>query len=106
VVARGEIWWARSPDAKRRPYLVLSRQAVIVHLHTVIAVPATRTVRGIPTEVRLDVDDGMPQPCALSLDNLTAMPQAFLVERLCRLGASKMAEVCQALKVATACGGH
>ncbi len=65
----------------RRPYLVLTRQAAIEHLHVVIAVPATRTVRHIPTEVALDVDDGVPQPCALSLDNLTAMPKAFLVER-------------------------
>ena len=88
----------------RRPYLVMTRQAAIEHLHVVIAVPATRTVRHIPTEVTLDVDDGMPQPCALSLDNLTAMPKAFLVERVCRLDISKMAEVCRALRVATGCG--
>jgi mRNA interferase MazF len=104
VVARGEVWWAESPSAKRRPYLVLTRQAAIEHLHVVIAVPATRTVRHIPTEVDLDVDDGMPQPCALSLDNLTTMPQAFLVERICRLEIAKMAEVCRALGVATGCG--
>jgi len=104
VVARGEVWWAESPSAKRRPYLVLTRQAAIEHLHIVIAVPATRTVRHIPTEVDLDVDDGMPQRCALSLDNLTTMPQAFLVERICRLEMAKMAEVCRALGVATGCG--
>jgi mRNA interferase MazF len=104
VVARGEVWWAESPSAKRRPYLVLTRQSAIEHLHVVIAVPATRTVRRIPTEVGLDVDDGMPQSCALSLDNLTTMPQAFLVERICRLEIAKMAEVCRALGVATGCG--
>lgn len=70
----------------------------------VIAVPATGTIRHIPTEVGLDVDDGMPRPCALSLDNLTTMPQAFLVERVCRLDIAKMAEVCRALRVATGCG--
>jgi mRNA interferase MazF len=69
----------------------------------VIAVPASRTVRHIPTEVDLDVEDGMPRPCALSLDHLTTMPQAFLVERICRLDIAKMAEVCQALRVATGC---
>lgn len=104
MVARGEVWWAESPSGKRRPYLVLTRQAAIEHLHVVIAVPATRTVRHIPTEVGLDVDDGMPQPCALSLDNLTTMPQAFLVERICRLEIAKMAKVCRALGVATGCG--
>ncbi len=104
MVARGEVWWAESPSAKRRPYLVLTRQAAIQHLHVVIAVPATRTVRHIPTEVGLGVDDGMPQPCALSLDHLATMPQAFLVKRICRLEIAKMAEVCRALGVATGCG--
>lgn len=103
MVARGEIWWAESPSAKRRPYLVLTRQAAIEHLNAVIAVPATRTVRHIPTEVSLDVDDGMPGPCALSLDNLTTMPKGFLVDRLCRLDIAKMSEACHALRVATGC---
>jgi hypothetical protein len=40
----------------------------------VIAVPATLTVRHIPTKVNLD--DGMPQPFALTLDSLTAMAGA------------------------------
>ena len=70
----------------------------------VIAVPATRTVRHIPTEVELDIDDGMPQRCALSLDNLTTVPKAFLVERECRLDIAKMAEVCRALGMASGCG--
>jgi mRNA interferase MazF len=102
-VNRGEVWWAESPSAARRPYLVLTRQAAIPVLHSVIAVPATRTVRGIPTEVVLDVEDGMPRECALSLDNTTLMPNALLVERVTRLGLDRMAQVCQALRVATGC---
>ena len=46
----------------------------------------------------------MPQPCALSLDNLTTMPKGFLVERVCRLDIAKMAAVCRELRVATGCG--
>ena len=72
-------------------------------LHSVLAVPATRTVRSIPTEVHLERDDGMPEPCVLSLDNMVLMPKAFLVERLCRLGPSRMSEVCEALRAATGC---
>src|SRR3990172_4690000 len=41
----------------------------------------TRTVRGIPTEVFLDRGDGMPDECALSLDDLTAVPKAWLTSR-------------------------
>lgn len=98
------MWWAESPSAKRRPYLVLTRQAAIDHLHSVLVVPATRTVRGIPTEVALDEGDGMPGPCALSLDNTALMPKAYLVQRLCRLDIAKMGEVCRALRIATGCG--
>jgi len=82
---------------------VLSRQAAIEHLHSVLAVPATRIVRTIPSEVRLDREDGMPGPCALSLDNIVSMPKSLFVERICRLEVSKLHEVCLALAVATGC---
>jgi mRNA interferase MazF len=102
-VNRGEVWWAESPSEKRRPYLVLTREAAIPVLGAVLAVPATRTVRGIPTEVVLDADDGMPQRCALSLDNIVTMPKSLLVARICRLGAGRLHEVCVALRAATGC---
>ena len=60
VVARGEVWWRESPDQGRRPYLVLTRDPAIPLLKRVIAVPTTRSIRGIPTEVRLGPDDGLP----------------------------------------------
>lgn len=100
---RGEIWWAESPEHRRRPYLVLTRQAAIAVLHSVLAVPATRTVRDIPTEVGLDTGDGMPTECALALDNLTLIPKTLLVERVTRLGIDRMVEVCSALRVAAGC---
>lgn len=104
MVGRGEVWWADHPDAGRRPFLVLTRQAAIPVLHTVLAVPATRTVRGIPTEVPLDEDDGMPVPCALALDNVALVPKAWFSERICRLSPVRMRAVCDALAVATGCG--
>ena len=50
---RGEVWWVEHPDAGRRPACVLTRQAAIPVLNSVLVAPATRTVRGIPTEVTL-----------------------------------------------------
>ncbi|MDP3984953.1 MAG: type II toxin-antitoxin system PemK/MazF family toxin [Acidimicrobiia bacterium] len=100
---RGEIWWAASPGGKRRPYLVLTRQAAIGRLHSVLAVPATTTVRQIPTEVGLNRADGMPSPCALSFDNLTLMPKSLLTERITRLSLARMEDVCRAVRVATGC---
>jgi len=39
-------------------------------LNAVLVAPSTRTLRNIPTQVNLDVDEGMPYPCALSFDNV------------------------------------
>ena len=100
---RGEVWWVERPELGRRPHLVLTRQAAIPMLNALLAVPATRTVRGIPTEVELGPDDGMPAACALSLDNLTLVPRALFRERICRLGPDRMSEVCRALALASGC---
>lgn len=103
LVNRGEIWWAEDPNKGRRPYLILSRQSAIPVLRRLLVVPATRTVRGIPTEVELDETDGMPQHCALTFDNITVMPKSLLTERITRLDVDRLDEVCRALRLATAC---
>ena len=100
---RGEIWWVEQPDLGRRPHLVLSRQAAIPVLNTLLAVPATRTIRDIPTEVRLSTADGMPAACALSLDNTVPTPKAYFRDRICQLSDDRMREVCEALRIATGC---
>ena len=104
MVTRGEVWWVEDPDAGRRPHLVLTRQSAISVLNAYLSVPATRTVRGIPTEVPLSRGDGMPDDCALSLDNTTVVPRGFFAERITRLGPDRMQEVCEALALATGCG--
>jgi mRNA interferase MazF len=103
VVARGEVWWGEHPDAGRRPFLILTRQASIGVLNAVIAVPATRTIRDIATEVQLGPADGMPDRCALSLDNVTVVPKEFFRERITRLSGDRLAAVCSALAIATGC---
>ena len=100
---RGEVWWAEHEDAGRRPYLVLTRDAAIPVLHRVVAAPLTRTIRSIPTEVALGPTDGLPVECAASFDNLTTVPRSHLVECITRLPHHVMAEVCAALRAATAC---
>ena len=102
-VRRGDVWWGEEPSVGRRPFLVLSRDEVIPILRTVLAVPATRTVRGIPSEVRIGPDDGMPAECALSFDNATVLDQSLLVERICRLDERTLAAACRAWNAATAC---
>jgi mRNA interferase MazF len=103
LVTRGEVWWAEHPEAGRRPFLILTREAAIPVLTRVLAVPATRTIRNIPSEVLLSEDDGMPERCALSFDNVTTLPKALLTERICRLGVERLTEACRALKIASGC---
>lgn len=103
MVARGEVWWYEDPDAGRRPYLVLTRSEAVPVLRQVLAVPATRTVRGIPTEVALGEADGMPAPCVLSLDNSTLIRPALCTERITSLSPDRLREVCAALFIATDC---
>jgi mRNA interferase MazF len=90
------------PD-KRRPVLVLTRDSAIPVLRTIIVAPLTTRVRGVPTEIPLDVSDGLPTSCVASLDNLTVADRALLVERQATLSPVRMAEVCRALRLAVDC---
>lgn len=103
MVNRGEVWWAEHPEAGRRPVCVLSREAAIPVLTRVLVVPATRTIRGIDSEVRLGAGDGMPEDCALSLDNVRTISKAYLTDRITRLGVERLDELCRALRYAAGC---
>ncbi|MDQ6725369.1 MAG: type II toxin-antitoxin system PemK/MazF family toxin [Actinomycetota bacterium] len=103
MVARGEVWWYEDPRAGRRPFLILTRDEAIPVLNQLLAVPATRTVRRIPTEVLLGPDDGMPAECVLSLDNVTLVRPELCTVLITRLDGRRMAEVCDAFGRATAC---
>jgi mRNA interferase MazF len=102
-VRRGEVWWVEAPDSGRRPHLVLTRDAAIDPLTRVLGVPATRTIRGIASEVEIGPEDGMPDRCVLSLDNMRVLPKSYFVEAICTLGPEQMNRVCRALALATGC---
>lgn len=97
------MWWYEDPRAGRRPFLIITRDGALAVLNQVLGVPATRTMRGIPTEVELDRSDGMPHACVLTLDNVTSIRVALLTTRVTRLAEGRMREVCVALTHATSC---
>jgi len=100
---RGQVWWGEIEHVGRRPFLVMTRSAAIPALNSVISAPITRTIRGIPTELPLGPDDGMPTECAASFDNLMVVPKAFLIDQICALRPSRLAEACLALRAAVDC---
>lgn len=100
---RGEIRWYtyHLPD-KRRPVLILTRNELVERLNEVIVVPATRTIRGMRSEVILTPDDGMPMTCALNFDHVSLAQRARVGTLLCTLPEERWPEVRRALLVA--CG--
>ena len=101
--ARGEIWWGEAPDAKGRPYLVLTRDEAIPVLRTIVVAPVTRTVREIPSEIPLGQREGLPTECVASLDAVLTFPKSMLVRRMGELTPSRRPELCGAVKAAFDC---
>jgi mRNA interferase MazF len=90
------------PD-KRRPVLVLSRPSLIDVLHTVTVAAVTSTLRGVPTEVLLGVDEGLKGPSCVSLCNVFTVRQTDLRTFVGSVSPSKMRTVCDALAIACGC---
>jgi mRNA interferase MazF len=54
-------------------------------------------VRGIPSEVALDEDDGLPEPCAVNLDHIQTVPRSRLGGLVTTLSSRRMSEIREAL---------
>jgi mRNA interferase MazF len=59
--------------------------------------PLTTRIRGIPSEVPLGDEDGVPRPCVVNLDTITAIAKSSLRERLAALSGEKLKAVEEAL---------
>ena len=91
---RGEIWWAElEPPVGRRPVLLLSRNEAYSVRSLVTVAPVTTRIRGIPSEVPLGIDDGLPQDCVANLDTITTIPKDCLRSRLVVLSVKKLKEI-------------
>jgi mRNA interferase MazF len=82
----------------------MTREAATNGLNEVFVVLATTRIRGIPTEVELGPEDGMPRECVLNADHTDTIAKGYLVDRITTLSPEKMAAVCTALSIATGCG--
>lgn len=95
---RGEVrWYEFDPPDKRRPVLILTRDLVITYLNEITIAPITSTIRGIPSEVVLGLDDGMPQDCAVNFDHLQTVPKRKIGRLIATLSAEKLSRVAKAI---------
>lgn len=93
-----EIWWAKLPQPLgTRPVLLLSRDGAYEYLNRVLAVEVTSRMRGIPQEIELGANEGMPRRCVANFDNLHAVPRSALDKRIGRLSPRRALEAKSAL---------
>lgn len=99
---QGEVWWARlGGEAGVRPAVILTRSWMIPRLTHVSVAQLTRSVRNIPTHVRLSqVGDGVQHDCAANLDNIQTISKVDLLEKIVRLRHERMDEIFAAIRVA------
>lgn len=102
MVARGDVWWGEDPDQRGRPFLVVSRDAANMVMRRVLVAPVTTTVRGLPSELALGTDEGLPIESVASFDNLRPFPKGMLVRRLGALG-PRQHEICRVAGAALDC---
>jgi mRNA interferase MazF len=103
-LSRGEIrLYQFKPPDKQRPVLVLTREPALSYLTRVSVAPITSSVRDVPSEVALDIEDGVKTTCAVNLHNVVTVPKDGLGRRLARLSDERMQEVCVALAFALGC---
>jgi mRNA interferase MazF len=100
---RGGIFWLEMETEGRHPVCVLTRDEAIPSLDNVVVATVSKHIWSLRSEVRLGPEDGMPQECAISLDNLRTVPKGLLVEPITALGPRRIDELCRALAVANGC---
>ena len=91
---RGEVWWADLPQPYgHRPVLLLSRDEAYLVRNQVIVTPVTTRIRGIPAEVALGPEDGLPRASVANLDVIMTPSKDRIQERITVLSPEKLREV-------------
>ena len=103
-MVRGEVWWAATRPGGDRPVLVLTRDPAADRANAVVVAPCTRRIRGLGSELRLGPDEGLPEDCVASFDNLTTVSRADFRTRIARLSPDVMEMACRVLARALGCG--
>lgn len=98
---RAEVWWADLPrPAGRRPVVLLSRDEAYTVREMVTVAPVTTRIRGLPVEVPLGREEGMPKACAVNLDTITTIAKARLRVRIASLSDAKRRALHDAIRFA------
>jgi mRNA interferase MazF len=80
--------------------VILTRDAVVQSIGSIVVALVTRTVRQLPTEVVLGRQQGLPVRCVANLDNILTVPRERLTRLMGACNAAKIDELNQAIKAA------
>jgi mRNA interferase MazF len=101
---RGEVRWYKfkSPD-KKRPIVILTRDAILEYLGEITVAPVTSTIRSIPSEVLLSNKDGMKNNCAINCDHIQTVSKSQVGSLITTLSNDKLTDlrsaICFALNI-------
>jgi len=100
---RGEVWWANLPaPIGKRPVVLLSPDEAYSIRSAVTVAEVTTKVRGIPVEVPLGPEDGLPKRCVVNLDTMVTIRKELLTERVALLRKEKIEQINDSIKFALA----
>jgi len=85
---------------KSRPVLILTRELVRPHLNTVTVAPITTTIRGLSTEVSVDMANGLQERSVVACDHITTIPVAVLGDQIGRLLDAQESDLTEAIRAA------
>ena len=85
---------------KSRPVLILTRELVRPYLNTVTVAPITTTIRGLSTEVSVDMANGLQERSVVACDHITTIPVAVLGDQIGRLLDAQGSDLTEAIRAA------
>jgi mRNA interferase MazF len=101
VMRRGEVWWAHLPlPVGRRPVVLLSRDEAYAVRNAITVAEVTSTIRGIPVEVELGPEEGLPKKCVVNLDTIVTIRKDLLIGRIAILRDEKIEQINSAITFA------
>ena len=103
MVAQSDIWLLETPNSKRRPVLIVSRNETIPYLNNVVVAPITSTLRYIPTCIPVGKAEGLDHDSVATFDNLSSVPKLFLTKKIGILSQESKLLLCTALNALADC---
>ena len=83
--------------------MVVTRSEAVPVLRSIVVAPVTSTIRSIPTEIPLGVEDGLGTESVATFDNLHTLPRSGLVQLAGGTSPGRRAHICRALAALADC---